>query len=128
MIDLSEFLNELPWWKKTWLWLKKWGWVPVGFVILVVGFILGGFIFKKREDGTIIDPLSDLNEAINRNNEQINSELTHARDVRDQEVQRIETEYKTQIEQLNETQRNQYNEMRQNPKKAAKWLTNLARG
>jgi flagellar biosynthesis/type III secretory pathway M-ring protein FliF/YscJ len=119
---------ELPWWKRTWLWLRRWGWVPFGFVLLVLGFLVGGFVFRRREDGKMADPLSDIKEAVQRNNEQIDAEIAAAETVRDEQIRRIEEEHQEQIATLTEDQEQRRQQLRRNPRRMARWLTNLARG
>jgi len=31
---------ELPWWTKAYNWFRKWGWVPLGFILLILGLHL----------------------------------------------------------------------------------------
>jgi len=119
---------DLPWWTKIYNWFRKWGWVPLGFILLLLGFIFGGVLFRRREDGKIADPLSDIREAVKRNDEQINEEVEQARQIHIAEVQRIEREHAVQLEKLSEDQERRRQELRKNPKKLASWLTGLARG
>ncbi len=126
--DGHDIPYEPAWWTKAYHWLRKWGWIPLGFILLVLGFIFGGALFRRREDGKIVDPLSDIKEAVKRNDEQIDAEIEVARQNHVAEVQRIEREHSEQLEQLSEDQERRRQLLRRNPKRLASWLTGLARG
>ena len=117
---------ELPWWTKIYNWFRKWGWVPLGFILLILGFIFGGAIFRRR-DGKIIMPLDDIREKVDENNKQIDAEIEQARQAHVAEVQRIEREHAAELEKLSADQERRRQELRKDPKKLAQWLTNLAR-
>lgn len=119
---------DLPWWTKAYNWFRKWGWVPLGFILVVFAFILGGALFRRREDGKILDPLSDIRESIKTNNEQIDAEIEQAREVHVSQVQQIEQEHAAELEKLDDDQERRRQKLRKNPKKLARWLTGLARG
>ena len=116
----------LSWWAKASIWFRKWGWVPLGFILLVLGFVMGGAVFRRRE-GKVITPLDDIKEKVAENNQRIDAEIEQARQVHVAEVQRIEREHAAELQQLNEEQQERRQELRTNPKKLAKWLTSLAR-
>jgi len=118
---------ELPWWTKAWNWFRKWGWVPLGFLVIVIVFILGGAIIRRR-DGKVINPLTDIRDAMQRHNDEVDAEVEAARQEHIAKVIEIEREYQEQIDQLNEEQEKRRQELRRNPKKLANWLTSLARG
>jgi len=126
--DEQSIPFELPWWTKAYHWFRKWGWIPLGFILLVLGFIFGGALFRRREDGKVADPLSDIREAVKRNDEQIDAEIEQARQAHVAEVQRIEREHADQLRELSEDQERRRQELRRNPKKLASWLTGLASG
>ena len=118
---------ELPWWTKAWNWFRKWGWIPLGFLLILVGFIVGGALFRRR-DGKVITPLDDIRDAMQRHNDEIDTEVEVARQVHIERVIEIERDHQEQIDQLNEEQEQRRQELRLNPKKLASWLTSLARG
>lgn len=118
---------ELPWWTKAWNWFRKWGWVPIGFLLILLGFILGGALFRRR-DGKVITPLTDIRNAVQRHDEEVKVEIEAARQAHVAKVIEIEREHQEQIGQLNEEQEQRRQELRRNPKKLARWLTGLARG
>ena len=118
---------ELPWWTKAWNWFRKWGWVPLGFLLVLLGFIVGGALFRRR-DGKVITPLEDIRDAVKRHDEEVDAEIEVARQGHVARVIEIEREYQAQIDQLNEEQEQRRQELRRNPKKLASWLTGLARG
>lgn len=118
---------ELPWWTKAWNWFRKWGWIPAGFVILVLGFVLGGVLFRRR-DGKVITPLDDIREAVRQHDEEVDAEIEAARQAHVDEVIRIEREHQEQLDKLTEDQERRRQEYRKNPKRLARWLTGLARG
>ena len=117
----------VPWWTKAWNWFRKWGWVPLGFLFLLIVFILGGAIFRRR-DGKVITPLKDIQDSVKRHNEEVDAEIAAAQQVHVDQVIKIERQYQDQIDQLTEAQQAQRQELRRNPKKLASWLTGLARG
>ncbi|MHC4121585.1 MAG: hypothetical protein ACYSWO_29280 [Planctomycetota bacterium] len=123
------FDNEIPyvqpWWTKAYNWFRKWGWVPLGFVLLLLSFIFGGALFNRR-DGKIVSPLDDIREKVVENNREIDIDIERARQAHIDEVQRIEREHAAALEQLNEDQERRRQQLRRNPKKLAKWLTRLA--
>jgi hypothetical protein len=125
-IDLSSY--DLSWWKRAWLWLRRWGWVPLGFILLVLGFVAGGFIFRRKPDGTIKDPLSDIKDAVRRHDDQVDVELREAQRQKEEQIRQIEQEHAAEIAKLTAEQEAKRDELRRNPKKLARWLTNLARG
>jgi len=125
--EASEIPFELPWWTKAWNWFRKWGWVPIGFLLILLGFILGGALFRRR-DGRVITPLTDIRDAVQRNDEEINAEVESARQDHVTKVIEIERQYQEQIGQLSEEQEVRRQELRRNPKKLARWLTGLAQG
>lgn len=118
----------LPWWTKAYNWFRKWGWIPLGVIFLVLSFVLGGFLFRRREDGTVLDPISDLRGKISDNNKAIDQETEALRRAHEAEVIRIEREHEQLLQKLSQDQENRRQELRRNPKKLAKWLTGLARG
>lgn len=128
MVEKLDIPFELPWWTKAYNWFRKWGWVPLGFILVVLAFVCGGALFRRREDGKVLDPLSDIRESIKTNNEQIDAEVEQARQVHVAQVQQIEREHAAELESLNEDQDRRRQELRKEPKKLARWLTGLARG
>jgi len=126
--DKSEKSFDLPWWIKAWNWFRKWGWVPMGFLLLVLGFVGGGALFgRRREDGKRATPVDNIKDAIDRNNEEIDAEIEQARQQHVAEVVRIEREHQEAVAALDEEQERKRQELRRNPKKLAKWLTELSR-
>lgn len=123
----DEIRFVLSWWTKAYIWFRKWGWVPFGFVLILLGFIFGGAIFRRR-DGKIISPLEDIREKVEENNREIDIDIERAREAHVVEVQRIEREHAAQVQELTEDQERRRKELRRNPKKLARWLTRLARG
>lgn len=123
----TEVPFNLPWWTKAWNWFRKWGWVPVGFVLLLLGFLCGGAIFgRRREDGRRATPVDNIKDAIDRNNEEIDAEIEQARQEHIADIVRVEREHQAAIDELNEEQEQKRQELRRNPKKLAKWLTDLS--
>lgn len=118
----------IPWWTKAWLWFRRWGWVPLAIILLILGFALGGFIFRRRQDGRILDPISDLRQKITDNNKVLDKETEDLRRAHEAEIIRIEREHEQVLQKLTQEQENRRQELRCNPKKLASWLTNLARG
>jgi hypothetical protein len=118
----------LPWWTKAYMWFRRWGWIPLGVVFIVLSFVLGGFLLRRREDGGVLDPVSDLRGKIADNNKALDSELEGLRQAHEAEVVKIEREHEQALQNLSEDQENRRQELRRNPKKLAKWLTGLARG
>lgn len=125
--NIDKIPFELPWWTKAWNWFRKWGWVPLGFLLLLIGFIVGGALFRRR-DGKVITPLTDIRDAVQRHDEEVDAEIETARQAHVVKVIEIERQYQEQIDQLNEEQQVRRQELRRNPKKLASWLTGLARG
>lgn len=119
---------DLPWWTKAVIWFRRWGWIPVAIVIAILAFIAGGFIFRRRKDGRVMDPLSDIREAVERNNQKIDVELQEAAIVRDQRVAEIEQQHAETLAKLDEDQKRRAETYRRNPDRLAKWLTDLSRG
>lgn len=119
---------ELPWWTKAYVWFRRWGWIPLGVVLIILGFVLGGFLLRRREDGSIIGPASDLRQKIVDNNKALDSELEGLRRAHEAEVIKIEREHEQALQSLSEDQERRRQELRRDPKKLAKWLTGLARG
>ena len=126
MLD-NDIPFDIPWWTKTYNWLRKWGWIPLGFVLILLGFIFGGALFRRR-DGKVITPLDDIRKSVEENNKKIDAEVEQARQAHVAEVQRIEREHAAQLEKLSEDQERRRQELRKDPKKLASWLTGLARG
>lgn len=126
--ELKAILFELPWWTKAYNWFRKWGWIPLGVVFLVLSFALGGFLLKRRQDGGVLDPVSDLRQKIADNNKAIDQETENLRRAHEAEVIKIEREHEQLLQKLTQDQENRRQELRRNPKKLAKWLTGLARG
>jgi len=126
--DESKIPFDLPWWTKAYNWFRKWGWVPLGFVLLLLGFIFGGALFRRRPDGKVITPFKDIKDKVDENNKQIDEEIEQARQAHVAEVQRIEREHAAELEKLDEDQERRRQELRRDPKKLSRWLTGLARG
>ena len=126
--ELKAILFELPWWTKALNWFRKWGWIPLGVIFLVLSFVLGGFLLKRRQDGRVLDPVSDLRQKIADNNKKIDQETEDLRRAHEAEVIKIEREHEQLLQKLSQDQENRRQELRRNPKKLAKWLTGLARG
>jgi hypothetical protein len=118
----------LPWWTRAWNWFRKWGWVPLGLLFLLIVFILGGAVIRRREDGRVLTPLDDIKDALERHDAEVAIEVEKERQRHVAEVVRIEREHQAQIDKLTEDQERRRQELRQNPKKLARWLTALARG
>lgn len=119
---------ELPWWTKAWMWFRRWGWIPLGILFLLVSFILGGFLLNRREDGRVVGPVSDLRQKIADNNKALDSEVENLRRAHEAEVIKIEREHEQALQNLSEDQEKRRQELRRDPKKLARWLTGLARG
>ena len=126
--ELKPILFVLPWWTKVYNWFRKWGWVPLGLLLLILSFVVGGFLLKRRQDGGVLDPVSDLRQKIADNNKAIDQETETLRRAHEAEVIKIEREHEEALQNLSQEQENRRQELRQNPKKLAKWLTGLARG
>ena len=122
----DEIPFVLPWWTKAYNWFRKWGWVPLGFILLLLGFVFGGALFRRR-DGKVVMPFEDIREKVAENNQRIDNEIEQARQAHIAEVQRIEREHAAELQKLSEDQERRRHELRRNPKKLAKWLTHLAR-
>jgi hypothetical protein len=128
-VDVSPLaMNDFPWWTRAWTWFRRWGWIPVAVLIALLAFVLGGFLFRRRPDGKVLDPLSDIKDAVDRNNRRLDGEILEAEQRREEEIARIEAEHQEQIERLDEDQKKRRAELRRNPKKLSRWLTNLAKG
>lgn len=95
---------------------------------MALSFVLGGFLLRRREDGTVLDPISDLRGKIADNNKAIDQETEALRRAHEAEVIKIEREHEQVLQKLSQDQENRRQELRRNPKKLAKWLTGLARG
>jgi hypothetical protein len=121
-------MKDFPWWTRVWTWFRRWGWIPAAVILAVLAFVLGGFLFRRREDGRILDPLTDIKDAVDRNNRHIDGEILEAEHQREEAIERIEAEHREQLEKLDEDQQRRRTELRRNPKKLARWLTNLAKG
>lgn len=119
---------ELPWWTKAWMWCRRWGWIPLGIVLIILGFILGGFLFRRREDGVVLDPVTDIRQKVTENNKVLDKEVEDLRRAHEQQIIQIEREHEQALQNLSEDQEKRRQELRRNPKKLAKWLTGLARG
>lgn len=119
---------DLPWWDKAIVWFRRWGWIPVAIVVAILAFAAGGFIFRRRKDGKVMDPLSDIREAVERNNHKIDTELQEAAYVRDQRIAEIEEQHAETIRNLTEDQKKRAEKYRRNPDRMARWLTGLAQG
>lgn len=111
---------------RVWKWLQRYWWVPVGFLVLLGGCILGGFL-RREEGGLIVDPLRDVRDRIRENNERIDAAEAEAEMERDLEVERIEQEHAETLARLDEDQRKRAEEYRSNPRRLARWLTKLAK-
>lgn len=125
---MAQIPFSLPWWTKAYNWFRKWGWIPLGVIFLVLSFVLGGFLLKRRQDGRVLDPVSDLRQKIADNNKKIDQETEDLRRAHEAEVIKIEREHEQLLQKLSQDQENRHQELRRNPKKLAKWLTGLARG
>jgi hypothetical protein len=119
---------DLPWWEQGLIWFRRWGWIPVAIVVAILAFAAGGFIFRRRKDGKVMDPLSDIREAVERNNKKIDTELQEAAYARDERIAEIEEEHAETIRTLTEDQKKRAESYRRNPERMARWLTNLAKG
>jgi hypothetical protein len=119
-------MKDFPWWTRAWTWFRRWGWIPAAVILAILAFVLGGFLFRRREDGKILDPLTDIKDAVDRNNRKIDGEILEAEHRREEAIERIEAEHRAQIEKLDEQQQERRRELRRNPKKLARWLTRLA--
>jgi hypothetical protein len=123
----TEIPFDLPWWTKAYMWFRRWGWIPLGIVLIILGFALGGFILNRREDGRVVGPVSDLRQKIQDNNKALDSEVEALRRAHEAEVIRIEREHEQALQNLSEDQERRRQELRKDPKKLARWLTGLAR-
>lgn len=123
-----EIPFELPWWTRAYMWFRRWGWIPLGIIFLALSFILGGFLLRRREDGTVVGPISDLHQKIADNNKALDSEVESLRRAHEAEVIKIEREHEQALQNLSEDQERRRQELRKDPKKLARWLTGLARG
>jgi len=113
------------WLERAYLWLRRWAWVPIGFIILVVGFFLGGFALPTS-DKNRRNPFRQIKNAIDRNNQEIDAEVCEAEIRRKEELKRIEREYQREIKALDGEQQKKYEYYKRNPQKLAAWLTRLA--
>lgn len=125
---IKPLVIDLSWWERAVIWFRRWGWIPVAIVIAILAFAAGGFIFRRRKDGKVMDPLSDIREAVERNNQKIDAELQEAAYVRDQRIAEIEQQHAETIRNLTEDQKKRAEQYRRNPERMAKWLTGLAKG
>ena len=108
---------------------RRWGWIPVGLLLVFLGFVAGGALFRRRDDhGRMPNPIRDLQKAIEENNQRIDAEIAVAALEHSNSIRRIEAEHADTIAQLTKDQRRRYDELRSNPTRCAKWLTRLARG
>jgi Sec-independent protein translocase protein TatA len=121
---LKKLKDVLPWWTKAWLWFRRWGWVPIAILLVVVAFIVGGFLFRKNGK-IVINPLRDIRKAIDENNRRIDAELIQAEYDKEAEIARIEKKHADTIAKLDEDQQARREELRANPRRLARWLTNL---
>jgi len=126
--EASEIPFELPWWTKAYVWFRRWGWIPLALIFVILGFALGGFIFRRREDGGVLDPITDLRQKVTDNNKVLDKELEDRRRAHEQEIIKIEREHEQALQNLTQDQENRRQELRKDPKKLARWLTGLARG
>jgi Skp family chaperone for outer membrane proteins len=117
---------DLSWWTRAVVWFRRWGWIPVAVLIAVLAFAAGGFIFRRRKDGKVMDPLSDIREAVVRNNQKIDAELQAEAIERDRRIASIEQEHAATIAALDEDQKKRAQQYRRNPDQLARWLTGLA--
>jgi len=123
---MSEVLNGLSWWTKLWTWFRKWGWIPVAVLLLILGAILGG-VFLRRRDGLVaVNPLRDIRKAVEDNNRKIDAELYEAALDRDRQVIEIEQEHAATLARLDEDQKARAAEYRDNPQRLSRWLNRLA--
>lgn len=125
---IKPLVIDLSWWERAVVWFRRWGWIPVAIVIAILAFAAGGFIFRRRKDGKVMDPLSDVLEAVERNNHKIDAELQEAAYVRDQRIAEIEQQHAETIRNLTEDQKKRAEQYRRNPERMARWLTGLAQG
>jgi hypothetical protein len=102
--------------------------VPIAVIILILGFILGGFLVRRRKGRRIVDPISDIKTAVEENNRKIDAEIMAAQIERDRELAEIEQKYKETLAALDDDQRERAERYRRNPKRLARWLTGLAKG
>jgi hypothetical protein len=121
-------MKDFPWWTRVWTWFRRWGWIPVAVILAILAFVLGGFLFRRRPDGKILDPLSDIKDAVDRNNRRIDGEILEAEHQREEAIERIEAQHREQLERLDEDQQKRRVALRRDPKKLARWLTSLAKG
>jgi predicted Holliday junction resolvase-like endonuclease len=115
-------------WQRFVVWFRRWGWVPIAIVLAILAFIAGGFIFRRRRDGRILDPLSDVRNAVEENNLRIDAEIIEAQLERDRQLAEIEARHRETLARLDEEQKKRAEQYRRDPKKLSRWLTNLARG
>ena len=126
MPDLKT--DFMAWWEKAIVWFRRWGWVPIAIIILILGFILGGFLVRRRKGRRIVDPISDIKTAVEENNRKIDAEIMAAQIERDRELAEIDQKYKETLAALDDDQRERAERYRRNPKRLARWLTGLAKG
>jgi Sec-independent protein translocase protein TatA len=121
---LKKLQDVLPWWTKAWLWFRRWGWVPIAVLLVIVAFVVGGFLLRKNGK-IVINPLRDIRKAIDENNRRIDAELVQAEYDKEAEIARIEKEHADTIAKLDADQQARREELRANPRRLARWLTNL---
>jgi hypothetical protein len=126
MPDLKT--DFMAWWERAIIWFRRWGWVPIAVVLLILGFILGGFLMRRRKGGRVSDPLSDIRNAVDENNLKIDAEIAEAQIERDRQLAKIEEKHRETLAALDEDQKKRAEQYRRNPRRLSRWLTGLAKG
>jgi hypothetical protein len=77
--------------------------------------------------GGMVDPLSKIKARVNKNNKRIDAKIQDRQIQRDLEVAAIEEKYRETIDRFDQAQERKMHTMMNNPKRLAKWLTELSR-
>lgn len=115
-------MYELPWHKKTWIWLKNNWYVPVTIVALVLGMFL--YIASAGRANVT----SRVLRSMRKNQDKADAEIRVLEDEAEEKIQEAEKRYQEALEQFTEDQKKEYDRVRRRgPGAVASWLSDFDR-
>jgi hypothetical protein len=111
-------LKALPWLKRNWKWLL----FPIG----IIAFI-GGFLLRRRRPDVVAPELVGAAETALKANDKAEEEREEAREEKDEKIAEIEKEHATTVAKLTRKQRDDVEELKDDPDKLNDYLLDVGK-
>ena len=116
---------QLPKWRRAFIWLKNYWYVPV--LILGTGvfgvLLFAAFPFRRN---TLARKLLGVQEKLDSRREKVDAEVLRLESQAELDIQRVEMDHRTRLDSLQDQQQAEYEKVRtRGPRAVARWLNDF---